>query len=236
MNVFRGTFRATALACVLAISAVPAWAHRVNIFAYVEGDKIMVDCSYSKSKRVNHGAITVKDAKTGAVLITGETDEQGRFSFTVPEEAKARRADLVIHLTAGEGHDNEWEVKADEYLSQGAEAAAAPVPDKKGDQAAQPVATASQTPEKQASSLAAPVTAPVAGPGTATAMASGGTCDEAAIAKAVEAAVETKIAPIRRILIEEKEGGPKMTEIVGGIGWIFGLIGMAAYFRSRKTK
>jgi len=222
MNVLRGIFRATALVCVLAISAGPAWAHRVNIFAYVEGDKVMVDCSYSKSKRVNHGAITVKDAKTGAVLITGETDEQGSFSFTVPEEAKARRADLVIHLTAGEGHDNEWEVKADEYLPQGADAVAPSASDKKDDQEARPVAAASQTPEKQASSLAAP--------------AAGGTCDEAAIAKAVEAAVEAKIAPIRRILIEEKESGPKMTEIVGGIGWIFGLIGLAAYFRSRKTK
>ena len=100
----------------------PALAHRVNVFAYVEGDTVHVECSYSRSDRVRFGDIEVKNPATGKVYLTGKTDDKGNFAFTVPPQARLDKADLDIVLHAGEGHQNDWTVKAAEYL------AAAPAP------------------------------------------------------------------------------------------------------------
>lgn len=62
----------------------PAMAHRVNVFAFVEGGEVVVECSYSKSKRVNKGQITVFDRDSGATLLQGTTDEEGLFRFPFP--------------------------------------------------------------------------------------------------------------------------------------------------------
>ena len=45
-----------------------ALAHRVNVFAYVEGGEVVVECSYSKSKRVNRGTIEVADTIYGVSM------------------------------------------------------------------------------------------------------------------------------------------------------------------------
>ncbi len=49
----------------------------------------------------------------------------------------------------------------------------------------------------------------------------------------MNAALDAKLAPIRRAVLEGTEDGPGLREIIGGIGWIFGLVGVAAYFKSR---
>ncbi len=201
-------FRAVLMAALLWCGAVrPAAAHRVNIFAYVEGDTVHVECSFSKSDRVHFGDIQVKNAATGKVLLSGKTDDQGYYAFRIPQEARAAKADLQILLKAGEGHQNDWIVKADEYLAAAPAAAAEPVP--------APV-TAAAAP--------APTTVPAAAP----------PLDAATLQAVVEAAVEKKIAPIRKILLDEKEKGPGLTEIGGGIGYLVGIAGLLAYARSRK--
>ena len=40
----------------------------------------------------------------------------------------------------------------------------------------------------------------------------------------------------QRMLVELKEQGPSFRDVVGGIGWIMGLVGLAAYFLSRSGK
>lgn len=60
--------------------------------------------------------------------------------------------------------------------------------------------------------------------------------DQAALQALVEAAVEKKIAPVRALLVAEKEKGPGLTEIIGGIGWLVGLAGLAAYAGSRRGR
>lgn len=109
------------------LTSGPALAHRVNIFAYVEGNEIVAECSYSKSKRVRHGAIEVRDAVTGRMLLQGTTDEEGLFRFPVPDQARKTGADLRILLQAGEGHQNEWIVEAAEFMD--APVPRAPAPD-----------------------------------------------------------------------------------------------------------
>ena len=184
-----------------------ALAHRVNVFAYVDGGDIVVECSYSKSKRVNHGAIEVLDAASGEVLLAGETDENGHFRFPVPEAAKAAGNGLRIVLRAGEGHQNDWVVEASEFMPAPARAQEPVAPDTAGVS-----------------------TAPAEATPAATAPAGLTRTD---VEEVVNAALDARLAPIRRALLEQTEQGPGMREIIGGIGWIFGLVGVAAYFRGR---
>ncbi len=62
--------------------------------------------------------------------------------------------------------------------------------------------------------------------------ASGGATPED-VERIVNAALDAKLSPIKRLLGEQVEAGPSLRDIIGGIGWIFGLIGVAAYFRRR---
>ncbi len=58
---------------------------------------------------------------------------------------------------------------------------------------------------------------------------------EGRLQRIVEEAVERKIAPMRDMLVQELQGGPGMIEIVGGLGYFVGLLGVAAYLKSRKS-
>lgn len=93
----------------LALSWTPsASAHKVSLFAWVEGNTVHTQSKFSGGRYVNDGLIEVYDP-TGNKLLEGHTDAQGRFAFTVPQ-----RSDLRIVLTAGSGHGNAWIVRAAE--------------------------------------------------------------------------------------------------------------------------
>ena len=96
------------VAGLLWIGTESADGHRVNLFAWVEGDTIHVESKFSSGKHVKAGKITVSDAE-GTELLTGLTDENGAFSFKIP-----KKAELKIILEAGTGHRGEWTVAAGE--------------------------------------------------------------------------------------------------------------------------
>ena len=199
--------RSILLALLLA-ALVPdaSMAHRVNVFAYVEGRDVVVECSYSRSKRVNHGKIEVQNLQTGEVLLTGETDENGSFRFPVPDASRASGTGLRIMLLAGEGHRDEWMVEASEFM---------PVKVSSAEKdSADAGSVGGRTPAKSDVPAAAGLT-------------------RADVEDVVAAVLDAKLAPIKRALLERTEEGPGLREIVGGIGWIFGLVGIAAYFKSR---
>ena len=85
-----------------------AEAHRVNLFAWVEGDTVYVESKFSGGKKVKAGKIIVTDPQ-GNELVKGTTNGQGEFSFKVP-----KKADLKIVLLAGPGHRAEWKIAASE--------------------------------------------------------------------------------------------------------------------------
>jgi nickel transport protein len=49
----------------------------------------------------------------------------------------------------------------------------------------------------------------------------------------VEQALDRKLAPIMHRLVALDQG-PSLSDIIGGIGYIIGLVGLAAYFNSRR--
>lgn len=203
----------TAILCL----APASHAHRVNIFAYVDGDTVVTDSGYSRTSRVMGGTVEVFDAATGLRLLSGTTDDTGHFTFPIPEPARAGTMDLRLLLTAGEGHQTEWTIKAEELA-----AAASPAGATAETAAAQPTQSPPPAPTQ---------TAP------RPALATTGQPDQVAAAPLTaaqtEALLRRELAPVKQMLAELNQPGPGMTEIIGGIGYILGIFGIAAYMKSR---
>ena len=206
-----------ALSALLVLAGVvllglPAHAHRVNVFAWVEGDTVHVESKFSGGKPVHGGKVIVTDP-AGAVFLEGTTNDQGEFTFTAP-----RKADLTVNLEAGTGHRGEWTVRAGEIdLSEadadGAMAASAPTDS--------PAESATANP-------AIPLEAPAVSPEDFVSLKQ--------VEQVVDQALDRKLKPVMKLLTESRETGPGVTEIVGGIGYIFGLMGVAAWFQSRRNR
>ena len=69
-NLVMGTLVAASL-----MTTTAAMAHRVNVFAWVDGDEVHTESKFSGGTLVRSGGITVKDEKTGAVVNQGTTND-----------------------------------------------------------------------------------------------------------------------------------------------------------------
>ena len=59
---------------VIIISTSPAVAHKVNIFAWVDGDRIYTESKFSGGRRAKNATVEVYDNQ-GNRLLEGKTDE-----------------------------------------------------------------------------------------------------------------------------------------------------------------
>lgn len=82
------------------LAASDALAHKVTIFAWVEGDTVHTESKFSGGRRVKDGKVEVFDP-AGTRLLEGRTNDNGEFSFKAPQVS-----DLKVLLTAGMGHQN----------------------------------------------------------------------------------------------------------------------------------
>jgi nickel transport protein len=57
---------------------------------------------------------------------------------------------------------------------------------------------------------------------------------EEEIRAVVEKVLDEKLRPVQKRLLEHQKRGPGITEVLGGIGYIIGLMGVAVYFSHRK--
>ncbi len=60
------------------------------------------------------------------------------------------------------------------------------------------------------------------------------TLTEEQLSRIINESLEKKLAPIRQQLAEAAEQKPDLKDILGGIGYILGLAGIAAYMKSKK--
>ena len=196
-------------AALVLLSLPPAvWAHRLNVFAFVDGGEIQVESSFSRGNPARQGKVEVSDGATNVAVVTGVTGEDGIFRFPMPDGVRSRGHDLIVRVNAGEGHQGEWRIPAAE-LGRPAVDAVAVVRQLQGEAAASPLAasqsgqTISLTPQE--------------------------------LEQIIDAALEQKLAPIRQMLADQYSAGPSLRDIIGGIGWLIGLAGIAAYFKSRRS-
>lgn len=180
---------------VLAFTFVSAaQAHKVYLYAWVEGDTVYTESYFGSKNKVRGGQIVVYNM-SGKKLLEGRTNEKGEFAFKAPQ-----KADIRIVVEAGMGHRNEIILKAKEFL----------------DGMVEPSESTGME-EKQKAAL------------------SSKPAEAKQIRTIVEQALDSRLKPIiRELAMTRKERGPGMTEIIGGIGYIVGLMGLIMYFKSRK--
>ncbi len=190
-----------------------ALAHNVTVFAWVEGDTVHVESKFSGGRRPVAAPVEVFDTR-GNLLLKGVTDDNGEFSFKVPE-----KTEMKVVLLAGMGHKGEWTIPLSDL-----EDGSLGTPSQATGTGSQP--PASTNPDQAQSAADAMSGNPVPA----------GYVTAAEIRNAVEGALDTKLKPVLKLLVETRQSGPSVTDILGGIGYIFGLIGVAAYFSSKRRK
>jgi len=179
-------------ASILIISiSLPVLAHKVIIFAWVEGDTVFTESKFSGGREATGARVLVFD-RAGKQLLEGKTNNKGEFSFKIP-----KLTDLRIVLNAGMVHKAEWRIPESEIKEAGVSEK------KRAGESSQPIDVGLSKEE---------------------------------IKELIEESLDRKLRPIVRMMTESQSKGPSVTEIIGGIGYIFGLMGVAIYFRNRGKK
>jgi nickel transport protein len=194
----------------LAIIPDSAHAHRVNVFAWVDGDTIQVESKFSGGKRVKSGKVVVMDPQ-GVELLSGLTNDQGEFSFKVPKQS-----DLRIIIMAGQGHQGEWTVREAELQGLTLETATKPAGSKSLSSDQEDAAGSTYSNSDDA--------------------ASNQNINVEELESIIETALDRKLQPVTRMLADMQQEGPGVSDIFAGIGYILGLVGIAAYIQNRKKK
>lgn len=188
--------------CVLFGVATPALAHHLNVFAWADGDNIVVRCNFGSKRPALNADVKVFEGASRKLITQGATNEQGEFTFTLPEPLQNG---LLIEADAGQGHKGEWKMDASELNS-----------------------GASRSGGAEAKQLPARKEAP--------ALASSASGIRSLTREELKALIAESIAPLSRQLADLHADKPRISEIIGGIGWIMGLAGITFYFMARKKK
>ena len=92
----------------LLLWTAPCLAHKVNLFAYVEGETVYVESYFPDGRAVANGKIEVFDADK-TLLLEGRTDSEGLFHFLIPKYDS-----LSIVLDASMGHKTTYQINRQE--------------------------------------------------------------------------------------------------------------------------
>lgn len=198
----------------LVFCSQPTWAHKVMIFAWVEGDTVYTQSKFSGGKRAKNSTVVVYDNE-GNQLLEGKTDEKGEFSFKVPQ-----KTDLKIVLKASMGHMGEWKIPAEEITG------------------------VAHAPEGSAPEIGIEAATPGASPSTETRTKPDGErpvstaigLNRKEVRDLIDASLDRKLGPIFDMLADSLDRGPRVSEVIGGVGYIFGLVGVALYFATRRKR
>ena len=185
-------------------------AHNVTVFAWVDGDTIHTQSKFSGGKRVKNALILVYDLKD-VMLLEGKTDENGMFSFKIPKKTA-----LKIILKASMGHLAVWNLRAEELGEAESKTAVQPT----GIKAPLVTDSGSAGIQKNVDVFESTKIS----------------LERREIEEIINASLDKKLRPITEMLADAMNKEPGFTEIMGGIGYILGLVGIALYFANRKRK
>lgn len=201
-------FFITAL-CFSMIVVSTTHAHKVQMFAYAEGDNVIVEGYFADGKKAMNSEVIVYDS-SGTEMLRGRTDETGKFNFKA-----TKKTDIKIVVDAGMGHRTEFTLPASELHIAGGKKSADVVTasvqkDVKPRTVKEERSDIAQTKRLDDAEL------------------------QAIVEKAVEKSVGEAIKPLVRSFTEMQQKN-SVTTIIGGIGYILGLMGIVLYFKSRRS-
>lgn len=188
------------------ITGSQAFAHRVILFAYVEEDTVFTESYFSGGKRCQNSLIEVFD-RTGKKLLEGKTDKAGEFSFKMPV-----KTDLRLVLTASMGHRAEYIITAGEI----SDTIERKLKKSENQPAQKGILEAGITKDKEK------ITAEIA------------QVDLKEVKSIIEDALDERLRPLMKLVAKSHDHRVSFTEVIGGIGYIFGIMGIVMYLKSRK--
>ncbi len=195
--------------------ASPCAAHKLNVFAFVDADKLVVEGYLSGGVKAKGCPVEVYDS-SGSRLLTGKTDSKGTCVFSVKDLPAGSKV-IKIALEADMGHKGVYEIDLTE------EVAALGNLDK-----SRPAMPPSNEAVLEATSE----------------IRQSGQLNQDELTRQIEKIMDKKLEPLFRLLARQERAQaerqavsrPGMTEIVGGIGWIMGLAGIAAFALSKRRR
>lgn len=205
--------------CALFSFTEQTFAHRVHLFAYIEGTEIVADCRFSKTSPVQHGQVQVISAEDGALLVQGKTDKEGICRLPIPAGILQKPADMRLLLKAGEGHQAEWLVSAHELRAPlGSHIDPGPVTSAgaKSTSITGQEEPLPQTMGDKSPSSPAPLT-------------------RLEIEAIVNRSLDAHLKPVMSRLAEEEAKGPTPSEILTGLSFIFALFALIASIKNRPA-
>jgi nickel transport protein len=204
----------TALMIAIVFFAEVAFAHKIHIYAWVKGDTVYTQSYAGGKKAVKNGKILVLDNDENTIL-TGMTNSKGEFSFKIPKESE-----LKVVIDDGMGHRAHWTIPIDEVRNvehkhehEVKETDAMPVPTRQN-----------KVQKQEAVVMVNHLQSPC--------------LSSEELKKVVERVVDKKmkvvVAKFDKAMKDNSES--TITDILGGIGYILGLVGIGAYFNYRRKR
>ncbi|MGF1760364.1 carboxypeptidase-like regulatory domain-containing protein [Photobacterium sagamiensis] len=172
---------------LIAVCSGNAYAHRMKVFAWVDGKAIEGEVYFSGGQGA--AGSTIELVADQAIVATTQSNEEGQFRF----EVMAAR-DYLVRADAGQGHVTTYSVSATEFTPEDVAVTAM-------------VATGTEASVQPAASSLTPAQ--------------------------LEQAIARAIRPLREEL-DQYESKVRVHDILGGMGYIFGLFGLFVLFRSRR--
>ncbi|PIE66494.1 MAG: hypothetical protein CSA26_00695 [Desulfobacterales bacterium] len=182
-----------------------AFAHKIRIFAWDEGDIVHTESKFSGGKAARKAEVNVIDKASGQIVISGITDYKGNFSFSFKDyQIQPHPGQLFkIRVNSGDGHVNSWIYEIPPSTTNRKESQPHP-------QEALPsqAATVTQLPQTVIS--------------------------QKKLEQILEQKLNEKLAPIQKSIAESLNPDPTLQDILGGIGYLIGIAGIIAYMKSKK--
>lgn len=193
------------LSLLLFFTANNAQAHKLNMFAYVEGEDVYIEVYFADGKRAKNSKIKVYDPQS-QLLYSSITDDEGGHQFAIPQ-----KTELKIVVDAGMGHQTEYTLPVSEFSDE---------------QNSNIVATNVKTSSQKTADV---VTETV----PAIAASAPPNMDMDQLKPLITRAVSQAVKPLQRE-ISELKNKTSVSDLIGGVGYIFGLLGLFAYMDARK--
>mgnify|MGYP001805897051 CR=1 FL=1 len=209
------------LLLALVTAPAPALAHKMKVFATTEGALVRGYAYFSGNSRAVEARLTITTAD-GQTVRDDRTDADGAFQYTARQ-----RQDHTIQVDSGDGHVARFIIPADQLpptLPEPATGTAAP---------AIPVAQAPIPAPAPASPVPAPAPVATADPAPVPACPSGdgGSGDDGNLR--LEQMVARQIRPLRE-QVEAYQEKIWWHDVLGGLGYIAGLSGLALAWVGRR--
>lgn len=207
----REPLRVLALVACLALAGAAA-AHALRLFAAVEGADLTGLAFFADGGRARDVPVALR--VDGVVVAEVRTDAEGRFRFAAPEPTAAR-----VEAATADGHRATWDVPASAWVRATSASGNA----------------ASATPAGAAPARAAAGDAPAATGAPAAVAAGDGppTAPDPTLEARIEAAVARQVDRLREDLALA-ESRRRLSDVVGGVGYLLGLTGLASLLLRRK--